>query len=311
MSPISGSLSDLESSGGGNNTNNAKSRPQSATNELPLTELNLALFTSEFDCFNNKMSNSTNELPLSDLRFTKSASLSKQGTIDSQNDDVSMVANLETDLNSLDCKNKLKQRSFSDPNILNVVDKEFMLRKYNDSLIKLDPPPSPPPLVPIQCMCIHRSPTNLLSFFTSNNSERFNNTNNKRTIITNRSYSHPSASCVLNPCMFANVENQDKSTTTTATTASSATCSSSTCQTTRRHHRHSIAGQMSYYKMLGFGGVQLKKFLTNGSGNSTNSLFSTAVISGSSSAPNLRDMIPSTASASGILPTAKQFITCN
>lgn len=32
---------------------------------------------------------------------------------------------------------------------------------------------------------------------------------------------------------------------------------------------------------------------------STNSLFSTAVISGSSSAPNLRDMIPNTASPSG------------
>lgn len=60
-----------------------------------------------------------------------------------------------------------------------------------------------------------------------------------------------------------------------------------------RRQRHSIAGQMSYFKMLGFGGFS-KKMAT-----STNSLFSTAVISGSSSAPNLRDMIPSTASPSG------------
>lgn len=62
---------------------------------------------------------------------------------------------------------------------------------------------------------------------------------------------------------------------------------------TVRRQRHSLSGQMSYYKMLGFGGFS-KKMAT-----STNSLFSTAVISGSSSAPNLRDMIPSTASAAG------------
>uniref|UniRef100_A0A182YQ32 Inositol hexakisphosphate and diphosphoinositol-pentakisphosphate kinase n=1 Tax=Anopheles stephensi TaxID=30069 RepID=A0A182YQ32_ANOST len=60
--------------------------------------------------------------------------------------------------------------------------------------------------------------------------------------------------------------------------------------TTVRRQRHSIAGQMSYFKMLG---TFSKKMAT-----STNSLFSTAVISGSSSAPNLRDMIPSTASPS-------------
>ncbi|XP_017770136.1 PREDICTED: inositol hexakisphosphate and diphosphoinositol-pentakisphosphate kinase 2 isoform X14 [Nicrophorus vespilloides] len=69
--------------------------------------------------------------------------------------------------------------------------------------------------------------------------------------------------------------------------------------TVPRRHRHSIAGQMSYFKMLGFGfggPIAFKKL----AGGSTNSLFSTAVISGSSSAPNLRDMIPSTASASAI-----------
>ncbi|CAH1111385.1 unnamed protein product [Psylliodes chrysocephalus] len=66
-----------------------------------------------------------------------------------------------------------------------------------------------------------------------------------------------------------------------------------------KRHRHSIAGQMSYYKMLGFGcggPLGLKKLV----GSSTNSLFSTAVISGSSSAPNLRDMITSSSNATAI-----------
>ncbi|PSN31039.1 Inositol hexakisphosphate and diphosphoinositol-pentakisphosphate kinase [Blattella germanica] len=63
-----------------------------------------------------------------------------------------------------------------------------------------------------------------------------------------------------------------------------------------RRHRHSISGQMSYFKMLGFG-VGGKKA---SGGGSTNSLFSTAVISGSSSAPNLRDVIPNSASVSAI-----------
>lgn len=60
-------------------------------------------------------------------------------------------------------------------------------------------------------------------------------------------------------------------------------------QTGTRRQRHSIAGQMSVFKSLGF-----RKMAA-----STNSLFSTAVISGSSSAPNLRDMIPNTATPSG------------
>ncbi|CAB3228621.1 unnamed protein product [Arctia plantaginis] len=50
-----------------------------------------------------------------------------------------------------------------------------------------------------------------------------------------------------------------------------------------RRQRHSIAGQMSYLKMLGLGARG--KLSAAG-------LFSTAVISGSSSAPNLRVMIP-------------------
>ncbi|XP_033226469.1 inositol hexakisphosphate and diphosphoinositol-pentakisphosphate kinase 2 [Belonocnema kinseyi] len=57
-----------------------------------------------------------------------------------------------------------------------------------------------------------------------------------------------------------------------------------------RRHRHSISGQMSYFKLLGY---NVSKKLTG----SANSLFSTAVISGSSSAPNLKDMVPAHASA--------------
>lgn len=72
------------------------------------------------------------------------------------------------------------------------------------------------------------------------------------------------------------------------------TTATSTASMRRQRHRHSIAGQMSYFKMLGLGGSG-KKMAT-----SANSLFSTAVISGSSSAPNLRDMIANTASPSGI-----------
>ncbi|CAG4912061.1 unnamed protein product [Colias eurytheme] len=53
-----------------------------------------------------------------------------------------------------------------------------------------------------------------------------------------------------------------------------------------RRQRHSIAGQMSYLKMLG---------LARGKLAGAAGLFSTAVISGSSSAPNLRVMIPSAA----------------
>ncbi|XP_011640265.1 inositol hexakisphosphate and diphosphoinositol-pentakisphosphate kinase 2 isoform X12 [Pogonomyrmex barbatus] len=59
---------------------------------------------------------------------------------------------------------------------------------------------------------------------------------------------------------------------------------------TARRHRHSISGQMSYFKLLGY---NISKKLTG----SANSLFSTAVISGSSSAPNLKDMVPPHASA--------------
>ncbi|XP_059614980.1 inositol hexakisphosphate and diphosphoinositol-pentakisphosphate kinase isoform X13 [Phlebotomus argentipes] len=90
---------------------------------------------------------------------------------------------------------------------------------------------------------------------------------------------------------YETTQSKAKDITATTTAASSVQTSSST--NTVRRQRHSIAGQMSYFKMFGFGGFSKKMA-------STNSLFSTAVISGSSSAPNLRDMIPSTASPSGI-----------
>lgn len=56
-----------------------------------------------------------------------------------------------------------------------------------------------------------------------------------------------------------------------------------------RRQRHSIAGQMSYLKMLGLG--------ARGKLSGAAGLFSTAVISGSSSAPNLRVMIPTATSS--------------
>nr|NP_001285536.1 lethal (1) G0196, isoform P [Drosophila melanogaster]AHN60006.1 lethal (1) G0196, isoform P [Drosophila melanogaster] len=83
----------------------------------------------------------------------------------------------------------------------------------------------------------------------------------------------------------------------------SASVSSANASTSSRRQRHSIAGQMSYMKMLGFGGFS-KKMAT-----SANSLFSTAVISGSSSAPNLRDMITVSSSGFGDVPPIRPLET--
>lgn len=58
-----------------------------------------------------------------------------------------------------------------------------------------------------------------------------------------------------------------------------------------RRHRHSISGQ-NYFRISGL-------FHGHKRVSSASSLFSTAVISGSSSAPNLRDMIPNSASVTG------------
>ncbi|EDV92396.1 GH24076 [Drosophila grimshawi] len=85
--------------------------------------------------------------------------------------------------------------------------------------------------------------------------------------------------------------------------ASVSSVSANSSSTSSRRQRHSIAGQMSYMKMLGFGGFS-KKMAT-----SANSLFSTAVISGSSSAPNLRDMIPVSSSGFGDVPPIRPLET--
>lgn len=110
---------------------------------------------------------------------------------------------------------------------------------------------------------------------------------------SNQDQLNDTSSCKKNTSSCIN--NVVPNTSDVTNTETGATTSGTTAINVRRH-RHSIAGQMSYFKMLGFGfggPMALKKI---GAG-STNSLFSTAVISGSSSAPNLRDMIP-TASAS-------------
>ncbi|XP_017770125.1 PREDICTED: inositol hexakisphosphate and diphosphoinositol-pentakisphosphate kinase isoform X7 [Nicrophorus vespilloides] len=275
---------------------------ESATNELPLTELNLALFTSELE---------------GDDKNVETPKLARQLTNDSQTDDLSLEVNWESENSELDSVGRKKivdtkggspvkdrscfkekfppQRSYSDPNILESDNKKtnlFLIKRLNEALMASDAEessynkqilsPTEEPIYPFsfypfvkRCgdgdpihnltlhqlsSCFTRSPSNLLSFFSSHPT------------TTQRSMSQPTST-------VSNTEN--------------------TGGTVPRRHRHSIAGQMSYFKMLGFGfggPIAFKKL----AGGSTNSLFSTAVISGSSSAPNLRDMIPSTASASAI-----------
>lgn len=108
------------------------------------------------------------------------------------------------------------------------------------------------------------------------NTPCFNNNNKSfRSQTLNDSFDKPfNTSSIIKPTL-ANT-----------TTDNTVTSTSSSSSVSSRRQRHSIAGQMSYMKMLGFGGFS-KKMTT-----SSNSLFSTAVITGSSSAPNLRDMIP-------------------
>lgn len=306
-----------------------RSRPESATNELPLTELNLALFTSEHE----KTDSAIKEDLLAQSIKSKPM-LSKQGTLDSQTDDISLEVNWDSDSNEVGDKSdkvkdakpppkqakkqkekRLSHRSFSDPNILDTdiiqqTKRILLLEKLNETLLKdgqnliedddnsnldtLTPTQSPcipfsfyPPLDSVppdltsdshylqdlhnrvtSCSCMFtRTPSTLLSFFTSP----------PKYYGTSRSFSNPIPD-ITDP----NVSNYSE-------TSNSVSA---------KRHRHSIAGQMSYFKMLGFGyggPLAFKKL----AGGSTNSLFSTAVISGSSSAPNLRDMIPSTASASG------------
>lgn len=67
---------------------------------------------------------------------------------------------------------------------------------------------------------------------------------------------------------------------------------------TTRRQRHSIAGQMGFFKIMDIAGGFSRKMAT-----STNSLFSTAVISGSSSAPNLHQINSTSPSGTNLLST--------
>lgn len=273
---------------------------ENATNELPLTELNLKLFTSkQSDVSSGRMS--TNELPLSDINF-------KYLDVETGDDGASLEVNWESENSEGDFSGKEvytsrkekvakkiekkwpQHRSFSDPNILEsekLREKITLLENINRALLNRDNEATEnrhmtrhlsvveAPAIPFSfyapegipetiftAYTFARHPSNLLSFFSSPPA---------RLSATTRSFSHPTP-VITDPSMSD---------------------SDNGCTGARRH-RHSIAGQMSYFKMLGFGfggPIAFKK--------SANSLFSTAVISGSSSAPNLRDMIPSTASASG------------
>ncbi|KAG8227552.1 hypothetical protein J437_LFUL000652 [Ladona fulva] len=69
----------------------------------------------------------------------------------------------------------------------------------------------------------------------------------------------------------------------------------------QHHHRHSVSGQLGYFRLLPLGGVggalqflhhHFRGMAAGFGGPGAGRLFSTAVISGSSSAPNLSDMIP-------------------
>uniref|UniRef100_A0A1B0FIZ5 Inositol hexakisphosphate and diphosphoinositol-pentakisphosphate kinase n=1 Tax=Glossina morsitans morsitans TaxID=37546 RepID=A0A1B0FIZ5_GLOMM len=115
----------------------------------------------------------------------------------------------------------------------------------------------------------------------------YTNNNNNNNVSTTPHITITSYPITTTTTATGAMHNNNITTTTTTTIDGNATSvSSSSSVSSSRRQRHSIAGQMSYMKMLGFGGFN-KKMTT-----SANSLFSTAVISGSSSAPNLRDMIP-------------------
>lgn len=119
-------------------------------------------------------------------------------------------------------------------------------------------------------------------------SNRATNNSNKSNISSR--YHHPAHQSTTKHA--SRLQTPDASGDVTASTASTSR------RSPRRSQRHSIAGQMSYFKMLGFG-FGKKMASTGGTAAAAGGLFSTAVISGSSSAPNLRDMIANTASPSG------------
>ncbi|KAH8374183.1 hypothetical protein KR200_010973, partial [Drosophila serrata] len=126
-----------------------------------------------------------------------------------------------------------------------------------------------------------------------------NNTTTTNNINTNNTTTNTNTTTTTTPSCCTNTIATDSQ----VTVSVSASVSSANSSTSSRRQRHSIAGQMSYMKMLGFGGFS-KKMAT-----SANSLFSTAVISGSSSAPNLRDMIPVSSSGFGDVPPIRPLET--
>lgn len=255
---------------------NDKNRSSSitATNELPLTELNLDLFTSEQEYYNESLASSTNELPLSDIKLKS------------------------------DYESKLPTRSFSDPNILEL-DERTPIEETNRGLNyfpPLDANFNKTPEVQYKLRKYRLSPMEVPLYPNS-----FYPTDKLLNAPPSRSSSHPAqlSNALLtpthSPLTLRSLSHSDEPIKIASPTPSpimyryQTDPAESGCP---RRHRHSIAGQMSYIKMLGFGfggPIGLKKM----TGGSSNSLFSTAVISGSSSAPNLRDMIPSTASATG------------
>lgn len=259
-----------------------------ATNELPLTELNLELFTSDTSYIDaESLASSTNELPLSYIK------LKSEDELD----------------------NMLPSRSFSDPNILdrednsNLVDDNKDRREIDskyfppiDSARAVNSEPLARSLYAVRSYShpYRLSPMEVplypYSFYPSDS-------NTAHRLLLNappsRSASQPaqlSLNALTSPVPSVSPVSPLKRAPSPPIVHRSPVNPEASSGVKR--HRHSIAGQMSYIKMLGFGfggPIGLKKI----TGGSSNSLFSTAVISGSSSAPNLRDMIPSTASATG------------
>lgn len=274
------------------NKSSFKSSSLTATNELPLTELNLELFTCEndYDYFQNgSLASSTNELPLSDIRF--------------KHDDGTASCIHESR------RSMVPSRSFSDPNILDldedtIID-DFQTRDSN-YFPPLDSHVSEIPkvksvrryqLLPLEV------PLYPNTFYPT----EANVTKHLLNTPPSRSASHPAQLSLVNSVChpirsLSNPDNLSPGAPPLKRIPSPPTVvtqSPVNPEAGAKRHRHSIAGQMSYIKMLGFGfggPIGLKKI----AGGSSNSLFSTAVISGSSSAPNLRDMIPNNTSATGI-----------
>ncbi|XP_068139699.1 inositol hexakisphosphate and diphosphoinositol-pentakisphosphate kinase isoform X3 [Drosophila tropicalis] len=185
---------------------------------------------------------------------------------------------------------------------------------FTNQLKSIDPSSTDaPPPTPTQSQ--PSSPPNTNATTLIDPHTKLNTNTNTTTVKRNTSF----PSCYnTNPPTTSTPTNTNTTTTTIATTtdsnisvsvsasaSASASVSSANSSSTSssRRQRHSIAGQMSYMKMLGFGGFS-KKMAT-----SANSLFSTAVISGSSSAPNLRDMIPVSSSGFGDVPPIRPLET--